>query len=64
MRDQPMAFVNLTPTLPRLDLDHRTHSLVYNVLYYPLPPESSLRRFDPGQLQPQRHWPDVSQYRC
>ena len=48
--NQPMAFVNLTPTLPRLDLDHRTHSLVYNVLYYLLPPESSLRPYIVGGI--------------
>ena len=33
--NQPMAFVSLRPTLPRLDLDHRVHSAVYSLLFYP-----------------------------
>lgn len=43
--NQPMAFRNLRPNLPRLELDHREHSVVYDVLYYPLPRSSRIRPY-------------------
>jgi opacity protein-like surface antigen len=43
--NQPGAFVDLTPSVSRLDLHHNTHSLVYSLLYYPLDRSSRLRPF-------------------
>jgi opacity protein-like surface antigen len=43
--NQPMAFVNLRPSLARLDLDHREHSIDYSVLLYALPTSSRLRPY-------------------
>jgi opacity protein-like surface antigen len=45
LANQPMAFHDLRPGLPRIELGHRIHSLNYSVLYYPLPRESRLRPF-------------------
>jgi opacity protein-like surface antigen len=44
LANQPFGFINLHPNVPRLDLDHRVHSLTYDFLYYPLPPT---RRWHP-----------------
>ena len=43
--NQPLSFVNLGTNLPRLNLDHREHSIDYNVLYYPFPPSAQLRPY-------------------
>ncbi len=43
--NQPMAFVDLRPGLGRLDSDHRIHSLMYSVLFYPTEWDSRLRPY-------------------
>ncbi len=43
--NQPLAFQNLLPSLPRVDLDHREHSFDYNILLYALPPSSKIRPY-------------------
>ncbi|MFZ0427670.1 MAG: OmpW family outer membrane protein [Acidobacteriota bacterium] len=48
--NQPMVFVNLSPALPHLDLDHRAHSLDYNILYYLTPANSKLRPYAVGGI--------------
>jgi opacity protein-like surface antigen len=43
--NQPMKFMDLTATLPRLDLDHGIHSLIYSFALFPLGRTSSLKPF-------------------
>ncbi|MGW8179921.1 MAG: hypothetical protein ACWGQW_14345, partial [bacterium] len=33
--DQPLNFIDLTPTLPDLKVDHGIHSIIYSALIYP-----------------------------
>ena len=32
--NQPLTFLNLSPTIPKLSVSHRVHSFVYSILYY------------------------------
>ena len=32
--NQPLTFLNLSPTIPQLKVGHRVHSFVYSILYY------------------------------
>lgn len=43
--NHPLSFVNLTPSVPLLETDHRTHSILYNILYSPRPRMSKVRPY-------------------
>ncbi len=43
--NQPMAFLDVRPTLSRLDLKHQVHSAVYNLLFYPTISDQQLRPY-------------------
>lgn len=43
--NHPLGFFNLTPDVPLLDADHRTHSILYNITYSLRPRMSKLRPF-------------------
>jgi opacity protein-like surface antigen len=43
--NSPMAFIDVKPGLNRLDLDHGTHSVIYSILYYPVPRSQRIRPF-------------------
>ncbi|MBI4446065.1 MAG: outer membrane beta-barrel protein [Acidobacteria bacterium] len=43
--NHPMAFVNLSANLPRLDLSHRVHKVVYSLLFYSAGRPSKIRPF-------------------
>jgi opacity protein-like surface antigen len=36
LANQPLLFVNLSPSIPLLELDQKVHDFVYNVLFYPI----------------------------
>jgi len=43
--DQPLDFIDLTPTLPNLKVDHNIHSIIYSVLVYPFDRSKRLRPY-------------------
>jgi outer membrane protein W len=43
--NQPMAFLDVRPTLPRLDLKHHVHSAVYSLVFYPTISNPRLRPY-------------------
>jgi opacity protein-like surface antigen len=43
--DQPLDFVNLRPSLPTLDVEHKIHSIVYSILVYPFDRSRRLRPY-------------------
>jgi len=36
LADQPLVFVNLSPSIPLLELSHKVHKFAYSVLVYPM----------------------------
>jgi len=46
--NQPLAFLNLTPDLPRYDASHDVHTFQYNILFYGFDRSSRLRPY--GQV--------------
>lgn len=43
--NQPLGFQDIQPSLPALDLDQRIHSILYNILIYPLDRSSRWRPY-------------------
>jgi len=43
--DQPLDFINLRPSLPKLSVKHNIHSIVYSVLVYPFDQSGRLRPY-------------------
>lgn len=45
LSNQPILFSNLTPQLPRVEVDHRVHQLTYTILFYAVPRGARLRPY-------------------
>ncbi len=45
LANQPLSFVNLSPAVPVLDLEHKIHKLSYSVLFYPMDRKERVRPF-------------------
>ena len=45
LANQPLLFVDLSPSLPELELDHKVHKLAYSVMVYPREKEGRMVPF-------------------